>query len=102
MAEQKKLNTAAEHGSLEEIERLHRLGSVDIDAVTEEKYNEDFLAAGSSALWIACWFGKVQAVEILAKLGANTRKCDEEGRSPLYAAATQGNDDVLRWLVESG
>ena len=96
---EKALIAAAGAGNVKEIRRLKNLGS-NLDAVTATKYAEDMLDAGTSALWVACWFGQAQAVDALAELGANTKKGDEGGRSPLYAAAFRGKGEVVELFVK--
>ena len=96
---EKALIAAAGAGNVEEIRRLKNLGT-NLDAVTATKYAEDMQDAGTSALWVACWFGQAQAVDALAELGADTKKGDEGGRSPLYAAAFRGKGKVVELLVK--
>ena len=100
MEQASKLFDAAAGNDVDAINKLYGLGTVDLDVGTEEKYAEDFRDAGTSALWIACWYGSAQAVDVLAELGADVGKCDKGGRSPLYAAASKGKSDVVRMLVE--
>ena len=92
---------AAAFNRVEEIEHLHKFGA-DLDVVTATKYADDMPDAGTSVFFIACWFGHAQAAEALAKLGADTKKGDAGGRSPLFAAAFRGKSAVVHLLLEMG
>ncbi|CAJ0809757.1 hypothetical protein LMG19083_05015 [Ralstonia psammae] len=56
-------------------------------------------APGETPLWRAAERGHVGVCKLLAELRANVKTVDEEGATPLHAAAYEGQADAVRMLV---
>lgn len=58
---------------------------------------------GRGALMAAATFNKVEAAKVLLEHGANVNMATKDtGATPLYAAAYEGHDEIVRALVEGG
>lgn len=71
---------------------IYAAGSGNVEAVSElilNKVNIDAIgSSGTSALWIAAWWGHINIVQILVQSGASVDiKEESSGRTPLMAAA---------------
>ena len=59
---------------------------------------------GFTALHLACFFGRPDAVNLLLKSGADCNATATNGSllRPLHSAATQGSLDICRMLLDAG
>ncbi|KAM0952806.1 putative cyclic nucleotide-binding domain, potassium channel, voltage-dependent, EAG/ELK/ERG [Dioscorea sansibarensis] len=50
----------------------------------------------------AAFHGDLNHLKVLIKAGADPKKTDYDGRSPLHLAASRGNEDVTSFLIQEG
>lgn len=55
-------------------------------------------AFGQTAVFVAAWYGQAEAVELLARAGANVRRRSHTGATPYRAASARGHTAVLAVL----
>lgn len=60
------------------------------------------LEAGSLPLYAAVWHGRAEAAECLITLGAEVNGADSSGFTALIAAASRGDDAMVRLLLRHG
>ncbi|CAD7930888.1 unnamed protein product [Amoebophrya sp. A25] len=71
--------------------------------VLEQRTDDDNqIIASATALHIACYYGRKNAVETLARLGANLNSQDINGYTPLHIAVMQGKPEIVRMLLVAG
>ena len=58
--------------------------------------------AGTTPLYLAARYGRVECIEALVRLGANVEQGKDNGTSPLHVAALQGFVDCVRLLLGYG
>jgi hypothetical protein len=84
---------AAKEGEIKQLEEALVSGVVGIDAVDER---------GATALYVATMYGKPAAVAVLLKAGAEVDKENNNGVSPLMAAARDGYTGIVNQLLAAG
>jgi hypothetical protein len=57
---------------------------------------------GRSPVYIASYYGYLEAVTGLIEMGANINTARDDGCTPVYIAAREGHFDVVKTLVEHG
>eukprot|EP00475_Leptophrys_vorax_P035226 TRINITY_DN5780_c0_g1_i1.p1 TRINITY_DN5780_c0_g1~~TRINITY_DN5780_c0_g1_i1.p1 ORF type:complete len:313 (+),score=81.97 TRINITY_DN5780_c0_g1_i1:62-1000(+) len=85
------LHYAAYRGSLGEISFLVETVKIPVDSVDKSL---------RTALHIAVCGGRLEAIELLLRLGANVDAKDKTAWAPLHIAAFRMNETVVRYLVE--
>ena len=58
--------------------------------------------SGTTALYSAASFGKVEMVALLLKRGADPNLCGKNGKSPYHAALENGYGEVAAQVKEHG
>jgi ankyrin repeat protein len=64
--------------------------------------DQNVLILGITALIWACQHREKALVEALLQRGANVNACQNDGKSPMLLAATDGCSDILKLLLEHG
>jgi len=59
-------------------------------------------ASGNTLLMLAAYHGHASVVSVLAGLGADVNRVNDNGQSPLAGAVFKAEPDVVRALVEAG
>ena len=85
-----------EAAALGRTERLRQL--LDEDASRVKAFGAD----GFHPLGLACFFGHVDAAQLLLDRGADVNATAADGRTALHGAALQGYDDVIKFLASHG
>ena len=57
---------------------------------------------GATAIYVACEFGHLEAVEILLKGGAPVDAPRDDGATPLYKACQDGKLEIVKLLLSKG
>lgn len=83
--------SAAEKGDIEALQALLDEGVVNINAPNE--------ATGSTALHLAAWEDRDEAISLLLKHGASIDLPNNNQYTPLHCAALQGNPGSVRVLL---
>jgi hypothetical protein len=109
------LLAAVVHGEMESVDALIRRGArIDLPVAAALGRNDDFrrlLAASSAedrhlALALASQFGHVEIVRLLLDAGEDPNRYNPVGghshSTPLHQAAANGNEEMVRLLVEHG
>lgn len=87
----RELMQAAGDGDLERVQELLARGGLDIDAVDP--------ADGYTALAVAAEQGDVEMIAWLFRHGADIEHKDNDGRTPLFAAAVAGQASAIDYLI---
>ncbi len=82
---------AAARGDITILKILLALGADPNSDLTEE-----------SCLYTAVWYRHIDAADLLIAHGANVDLRDRSGFTPLMAAASRGDDNAVRFLLEKG
>lgn len=61
--------------------------------------NNNKIIAGSTALHLASFYGRVKAIQTLYELGANIMSQNIDGFTPLHISIKQGHKDATRYLL---
>ncbi len=73
-----------------------------VELLVEEGGDPAFKGDGGTAMHMAAALGHIPIMEFLLKSGLPVDIPDENGRSPLYAAARSGNLEGARFLLARG
>lgn len=87
----RELMQAAGDGDLERVQELLAKGDLDVDAVDP--------ADGYTALAVAAEQGDVEMIAWLFRHGADIEHKDNDGRTPLFAAAVAGQASAIDYLI---
>ncbi|CAD2214651.1 Ankyrin repeats (3 copies)/Ankyrin repeat, putative [Angomonas deanei] len=68
----------------------------------EDKHDPDEMFHGYSPLFIAVLAEQFEIMEEMTKYGGSLHIYDRWGRTPLHAAVTMGNKDLVQWIVAKG
>jgi glutaminase len=60
---------------------------------------KDNLTIDEQRLFIACWYGDLETVQIKAFIGLNLNVKDYSGRTPLHIAAAEDHFEIVKFLV---
>jgi hypothetical protein len=71
---------------------------VDLEERTDDTND---IVAGATALHLAAYYGKVDALKILLSYGANINQTDINGQTPLHIAIAQGNVPIIKLLISA-
>ncbi|AKU11333.1 putative serine/threonine-protein phosphatase 6 regulatory ankyrin repeat subunit A-like [Azoarcus sp. CIB] len=86
------LGIAASHGHAEMVDKFLRLGA-EVDGAIDD--------AGNSALMVAARSNRGPVVRSLVRAGANVKRENSGGLSPLLIAVQHGDEDIVEFLIES-
>ena len=87
------LHLAVKHRDMHEVQRVLQSGAVHVNALDQEGY---------SALLIACQLGFFEGAAELVAAGAEINQWQQDGGTPLIAAAWRKDAPLARMLLESG
>ena len=91
---EKALFAAVARNDIQEVDRLLRVGVIDVNM--RARYS------GDSALGSAASLGEVEMVRLLLDRGANPNIGDKDNLTPLQLAAHHGNLAIVRMLLKAG
>lgn len=88
------LHKCAERGLVNFMEFILKANKIDINAQNN---------AGQTAFFVACKFDQFSVVELLSEQDSIDMELADKGkRTPLYAAASCGNANIVSFLIEAG
>jgi hypothetical protein len=74
----------------------------DVRFLTESNALQAYFRHGFTPFFMACICERVDCMQLLHDKGASVHVADRWGRTPLHAAATLGNAEVVQWLLGHG
>ena len=88
------------------LEKIKEFTGIDIDALRKVGISPKFVPTAESeevmaiSLIIAAYNGFEDIVKYFVELGADVNTTNDEGGTPLMAAAECGNENLIKYLIE--